>query len=286
VDDADGGPMRAAPAHRGHRARAWRRPGGGAHRGRARARSQGVLRPAAVQREPRRRAGDDEAPALGRDLLRFRRARLADHGLLAANPGARVLGAPPPGAHARRGRADAELRARLGLGFSRSRAAPRGTGCRSDRLRSGSRGARDARGGKRSARGCAATAPEVHRLSRLDRERPRGAARRRAHRRLSRPRSPRTARHGALTRESSHPVANLDDIIAAAAKVFQTKGYHAATVQDIADAVGILKGSLYHHVKSKEVLLYLIVKEPIARIYERMTEIVDSDLPAAEKLRR
>ena len=81
-------------------------------------------------------------------------------------------------------------------------------------------------------------------------------------------------------------MANLDDIIAAAAKVFQTKGYHAATVQDIADAVGILKGSLYHHVKSKEDLLYLIVKEPIARMYERMTEIVAGDLPAPEKLRR
>ena len=81
-------------------------------------------------------------------------------------------------------------------------------------------------------------------------------------------------------------MANLEEIIAAAAKVFQTKGYHAATVQDIADAVGILKGSLYHHVKSKEDLLYLIVKEPIARMYERMTEIAASDLPAAEKLRR
>ena len=80
-------------------------------------------------------------------------------------------------------------------------------------------------------------------------------------------------------------MANLEEIIAAAAKVFQTKGYHAATVQDIADAVGILKGSLYHYVKSKEDLLYLIVKEPIARIYERMTEIVASELPAEEKLR-
>src|SRR6266850_8380384 len=81
-------------------------------------------------------------------------------------------------------------------------------------------------------------------------------------------------------------MANLEEIIAAAAKVFQTKGYHAATVQDIADAVGILKGSLYHHVKSKEDLLYLIVKEPIARIYERTAEIVASDLSAGEKLRR
>ena len=81
-------------------------------------------------------------------------------------------------------------------------------------------------------------------------------------------------------------MANREEIIAAAAKVFRTKGYHAATVQDIADAVGILKGSLYHHVKSKEDLLYLIVKEPIARIYERVTEIAASELPAGEKLRR
>ena len=81
-------------------------------------------------------------------------------------------------------------------------------------------------------------------------------------------------------------MASLDEIIAAAARVFRTKGYHAATVQDIADEVGILKGSLYHHLASKEDLLYLIVKEPIARMYQTMGEIVATDLPAPEKLRR
>ncbi len=81
-------------------------------------------------------------------------------------------------------------------------------------------------------------------------------------------------------------MASLDEIIAAAAKVFRTRGYHAATVQDIADEVGILKGSLYHHFESKEDLLYLIVKEPIARMYQTMGEIVATDLPAPEKLRR
>ncbi len=81
-------------------------------------------------------------------------------------------------------------------------------------------------------------------------------------------------------------MASLDEIIAAAARVFRTKGYHAATVQAIADEVGILKGSLYHHLASKEDLLYLIVKEPIARMYQTMGEIVATDLPAPEKLRR
>src|SRR5712691_10633985 len=81
-------------------------------------------------------------------------------------------------------------------------------------------------------------------------------------------------------------MAKLDEIITAAAKVFQTKGYHAASVQDIADEVGILKGSLYHHFDSKEELLYLIVKEPIASLYETVSEIVASESAAAEKLRR
>ncbi len=79
-------------------------------------------------------------------------------------------------------------------------------------------------------------------------------------------------------------MASLDEIVAAAARVFRTKGYPAATVRDIADEVGILKGSLYHHVESKEDLLYLIVKEPIARMHQTMGEIVASERPAAEKL--
>ena len=81
-------------------------------------------------------------------------------------------------------------------------------------------------------------------------------------------------------------MATREAIIEAAARVFQTKGYHAASVQDIADAVGILKGSLYHHFESKEELLYLIVKEPRARLYKTVAEIVADDVPAGQKLRR
>ena len=78
----------------------------------------------------------------------------------------------------------------------------------------------------------------------------------------------------------------LDDIVSAAAKIFRTKGYHSATVRDIADEVGILKGSLYHHFASKEELLYLVVKEPIAQMYRTISEIAAADATAAEKLRR
>src|SRR5258708_39611620 len=81
-------------------------------------------------------------------------------------------------------------------------------------------------------------------------------------------------------------MATLDDIVSAAAKVFRTKGYHAATVRDIADEVGILRGSLYHHFDSKEELLYLVVKEPIAQMFRTIAEIAAAEAAAAEKLRR
>jgi len=45
------------------------------------------------------------------------------------------------------------------------------------------------------------------------------------------------------------------DLISAATKVFATRGYRAASLRDIAEAAGIQRGSVYHHVTSKEELL-------------------------------
>jgi AcrR family transcriptional regulator len=46
-----------------------------------------------------------------------------------------------------------------------------------------------------------------------------------------------------------------DDIDAAALRIFCAKGFAAATVQDVAAEVGVLKGSIYHYVDSKDALL-------------------------------
>lgn len=45
------------------------------------------------------------------------------------------------------------------------------------------------------------------------------------------------------------------DLISAATKVFATRGYRATSLRDIAEAAGIQRGSVYHHVTSKEELL-------------------------------
>lgn len=75
-------------------------------------------------------------------------------------------------------------------------------------------------------------------------------------------------------------------IIAAAAQVFKDKGYHAATTRDIAAAVGIQQASLYYYISSKEELLYLVVREPIVRLYSQVEEIVKASLPTRAKIER
>lgn len=52
-----------------------------------------------------------------------------------------------------------------------------------------------------------------------------------------------------------------EEILKAAAEVFYEKGYDAATLQDIADRVGILKGSIYYYIKTKNDLLDHLLTE-------------------------
>lgn len=76
-----------------------------------------------------------------------------------------------------------------------------------------------------------------------------------------------------------------NDIVEAAAKLFQTKGFAATSLEDIATEVGMWKGSLYHYIHSKEELLFVVVREPAERILEDLRMVSALDLPPAEKLR-
>lgn len=74
------------------------------------------------------------------------------------------------------------------------------------------------------------------------------------------------------------------DIIAAAARLFKEKGYRATTLEDIAAAVDMLKGSLYYYIRSKEELLYLVVRDPIRQAYRKLEEIVTAEAPVRDKI--
>lgn len=75
-------------------------------------------------------------------------------------------------------------------------------------------------------------------------------------------------------------------ILQAAASLFRRKGFNGASMQDLAEAVGITKSSLYHHFPSKQALLSEILANTVDRVTPALEAIVWSDLPACERLRQ
>jgi AcrR family transcriptional regulator len=57
-----------------------------------------------------------------------------------------------------------------------------------------------------------------------------------------------------------------DEVYAAALRLFREKGYHATSMQDIAAAVGLYKGSLYHYIGGKEELLARVFEHAMAAL--------------------
>lgn len=74
-------------------------------------------------------------------------------------------------------------------------------------------------------------------------------------------------------------------ILEAARVLFRAKGYHATTIRDIADEAGMLSGSLYAHIKSKEDLLYEITDEVAQQFLTSLKTVSDLDVSPQERLR-
>ena len=72
-----------------------------------------------------------------------------------------------------------------------------------------------------------------------------------------------------------------DRLLSAAAKLFHRKGFAATTVRDIGAEVGILSGSLFHHVRSKDDMLFAVMERVIAA----MTQDLSSALSRATDTR-
>lgn len=78
---------------------------------------------------------------------------------------------------------------------------------------------------------------------------------------------------------------NKDAILEAAAVIFSQKGYHAASMQDIAQAVQLQKASLYYHVDSKQEILKVLLDYALDQLIAQISEVVETPLPADQKLR-
>jgi len=85
------------------------------------------------------------------------------------------------------------------------------------------------------------------------------------------------------TRDPKHP---LREICRTAARVFYDKGYDGASMQDIAEAVGLTKAGLYHHVGSKDRLLFEIMNYGMDILDEAVISKVQHIADPRERLRQ
>jgi AcrR family transcriptional regulator len=76
-----------------------------------------------------------------------------------------------------------------------------------------------------------------------------------------------------------------EKIYDAAVRLFGHQTYSATSMRDISDAVGILPGSLYTHISSKEQLLLAIVESGIDKYLEAIGPAASSAAPADERMR-
>lgn len=80
------------------------------------------------------------------------------------------------------------------------------------------------------------------------------------------------------------PGERRERILASAAGLFARKGVSATTVREIADEVGMLSGSLYHHFDSKEAMVDEIVASYLEDLRLRYKAVVARDTDPRAKL--
>lgn len=91
--------------------------------------------------------------------------------------------------------------------------------------------------------------------------------------------------NGVESIQASRSGRRRQELVDVAASIFADKGYHATSVQDIAEALGILKGSIYYYIESKEDLLYEIVQSRLERTEGVLARLRTAKLDPQAKLR-
>lgn len=86
-----------------------------------------------------------------------------------------------------------------------------------------------------------------------------------------------------MTENEKRIVARRKKILAAAECVFGSKGYAAATVDEIARQAGISKGSIYNYFESKQELFAELFLQAVLDDEAQIEELVRQDMPAREK---
>ncbi len=83
----------------------------------------------------------------------------------------------------------------------------------------------------------------------------------------------------------SDPAGARGRLLREAARLFRDKGYERTTVRDLAAAVGIQSGSLFHHFRTKEEILKAVMVETIRLNTALMQAAMDEESTCHGKLR-
>ncbi len=90
-----------------------------------------------------------------------------------------------------------------------------------------------------------------------------------------------------MPRKPAHQTVQREDILKAAAHVFEQRGYQGATMAEIAQQVGLTAGSLYHHFSGgKQDLLVAVLNEGLDSVLQKVDAIMQQPLSPAEMLHR
>ena len=85
---------------------------------------------------------------------------------------------------------------------------------------------------------------------------------------------------------NKYPEETVQKILAVSYRLFLEKGYDHTTIQDITDALGMSKGAVYHHFKSKEAILDRIYDQYYAESGLHAAALDAPGLSGLEKLRK
>ena len=75
-----------------------------------------------------------------------------------------------------------------------------------------------------------------------------------------------------------------EELTRQAARLFAEKGYHGTSIGDLAEAMGVQKGSLYAHIASKQDLLYVTMRAGADAFHAALDAIPD-ELPVTDRIR-
>ena len=88
-----------------------------------------------------------------------------------------------------------------------------------------------------------------------------------------------------MARVTKDPQIRIAEILDAANRLFNTKGYHETQVSDIVKEIGVAQGTFYYYFKSKDEVLEAVVRQQIAEVIAKIEAVTaTSNITAPARL--